>query len=32
MPIDPDASITTTRPFDWMPDFAGGQIRDFRVR
>ncbi|PZX14909.1 glutathione S-transferase [Palleronia aestuarii] len=31
MPIDPDAAITLTA-FDWVPDFARGQVRDLRVR
>lgn len=31
MPIDPDAPITITA-YDWVPDFAKGQVRDLRVR
>ena len=31
MPIDPDAAIRITA-FDWVPDFARGQVRDLRVR
>ncbi|MGR3804096.1 glutathione S-transferase family protein [Marinibacterium profundimaris] len=31
MPVDPDADITITA-FDWVPDFARGQVRDLRVR
>jgi glutathione S-transferase len=31
MPIDPNAPITITA-FDWVPDFAQGQVRDLRVR
>lgn len=31
MPVDPSASITITA-FDWVPDFAKGQVRDLRVR
>ena len=31
MPIDDDAPIEITA-FDWVPDFAKGQVRDLRVR
>lgn len=31
MPVDPNASVTITA-FDWVPWFARGQVRDFRVR
>lgn len=31
MPVDPAAAITITA-FDWVPDFAQGQVRDLRVR
>lgn len=31
MPIDPDSNIRITA-FDWVPDFARGQVRDLRVR
>lgn len=31
MPVDPNAPITITA-FDWVPDFAKGQVRDLRVR
>lgn len=31
MSVDPDAAITITA-FDWVPDFARGQVRDLRVR
>ena len=31
MPVDPDAPITVTA-YDWVPDFARGQVRDLRVR
>lgn len=31
MPVDPNAAITITA-FDWVPDFAKGQVRDLRVR
>src|SRR5699024_1694120 len=31
MPVDPNAAITITA-FDWVPDFARGQVRDLRVR
>lgn len=31
MPVDPAADITITA-FDWVPDFAKGQVRDLRVR
>ncbi|WP_138464486.1 glutathione S-transferase family protein [Poseidonocella sp. HB161398] len=31
MPVDPEAAITITA-FDWVPDFARGQVRDLRVR
>lgn len=31
MPVDSNASITITA-FDWVPDFARGQVRDLRVR
>ncbi len=31
MPVDPAAPITITA-FDWVPDFARGQVRDLRVR
>lgn len=31
MPVDPAAPITITA-FDWVPDFAKGQVRDLRVR
>jgi glutathione S-transferase len=31
MPIDPTAPITITA-YDWVPDFAKGQVRDLRVR
>lgn len=31
MPIADDAAITITA-FDWVPDFAKGQVRDLRVR
>ena len=31
MPIHPDAPITITA-YDWVPDFAKGQVRDLRVR
>lgn len=31
MPVDPNAPITITA-FDWVPDFARGQVRDLRVR
>lgn len=31
MPVDPDAAITITA-YDWVPDFAQGQVRDLRVR
>lgn len=31
MPIDDSAPITITA-FDWVPDFAKGQVRDLRVR
>lgn len=31
MPIDPNAMITITA-YDWVPDFAKGQVRDLRVR
>ncbi|MEN9061814.1 glutathione S-transferase N-terminal domain-containing protein [Ponticoccus litoralis] len=31
MPIDPAAAITITA-YDWVPDFARGQVRDLRVR
>lgn len=31
MPVDPGAAITVTA-FDWVPDFARGQVRDLRVR
>lgn len=31
MPIDPNAPITITA-YDWVPDFAKGQVRDLRVR
>lgn len=31
MPIDPAASIEVTA-FEWVPDFAKGQVRDLRVR
>lgn len=31
MPVDPAAPITITA-YDWVPDFAKGQVRDLRVR
>ncbi|GAA0732822.1 glutathione S-transferase family protein [Sphingomonas japonica] len=31
MPIDPNSDIRITA-FDWVPDFARGQVRDLRVR
>lgn len=31
MAVDPNAAITITA-FDWVPDFAKGQVRDLRVR
>lgn len=31
MPVDSNAPITITA-FDWVPDFAKGQVRDLRVR
>lgn len=31
MPVDPNAAITITA-FDWVPDFARGQVRDLRIR
>ena len=31
MPVDPAAPVTVTA-FDWVPDFARGQVRDLRVR
>lgn len=31
MPVDPAAPVTITA-FDWVPDFARGQVRDLRVR
>lgn len=31
MPVKADAPITITA-FDWVPDFAKGQVRDLRVR
>lgn len=31
MPVDPDAEIEITA-FDWVPDFARGQVRDLRPR
>jgi glutathione S-transferase len=31
MPVDPQAPITITA-YDWVPDFAKGQVRDLRVR
>lgn len=31
MPIDPQSPVTITA-FDWVPDFAQGQVRDLRVR
>ncbi|WP_121062446.1 glutathione S-transferase family protein [Chachezhania antarctica] len=31
MPVDPNAAITITA-FDWVPEFARGQVRDLRVR
>lgn len=31
MPVDPTAPVTITA-FDWVPDFAKGQVRDLRVR
>lgn len=31
MPIDPNAPITITA-YDWVPEFARGQVRDLRVR
>ena len=31
MPVDPEAAITITA-YDWVPDFAQGQVRDLRVR
>jgi glutathione S-transferase len=31
MPVDPNSDIEVTA-FDWVPDFARGYVRDFRVR
>ncbi len=31
MPVDPNAPITVTA-YDWVPDFAKGEVRDLRVR
>ncbi len=31
MPVDPNAQVTITA-YDWVPDFARGQVRDLRVR
>lgn len=31
MPVDPNSPITITG-YDWVPDFAQGQVRDLRVR
>ena len=31
MPVDPNADVEITA-FDWVPDFAKGQVRDLRVR
>ncbi len=31
MPVDPAAPVTITA-YDWVPDFARGQVRDLRVR
>ena len=31
MPVDPTAPVTITA-YDWVPDFARGQVRDLRVR